>query len=49
MRPAIAGGLRARGVEAITTAEAGRATQRLSDDDQLAFATASNRVLVTED
>lgn len=49
MRPAIAGQLRARGIDALTTAEAGRAGQALSDQEQLDFATASNRMLVTED
>jgi hypothetical protein len=49
MRPAIAEQLRARGIDTLTTAEAGRAQQGLSDDDQLAFATAHQRVLVTEE
>jgi len=49
MRPAIAHQLRARGVDVMTTAEAGRAARRISDVDQLAFATANNQVLVTED
>jgi hypothetical protein len=49
MRPSIAEQLRARGVDTLTTTEAGRAHQGLSDDDQLAFATADQRVLVAED
>jgi predicted nuclease of predicted toxin-antitoxin system len=49
MRPAIAEGLRARGIDAITTGEADRAHRGLSDEDQLRFAASGNRVLVTED
>jgi predicted nuclease of predicted toxin-antitoxin system len=49
MRPAIAEQLRVRGIDALTTAEAGRAHQGLSDEDQLTFATADQRMLVTED
>jgi hypothetical protein len=40
-------GLRARGIDAITVQEAGRAG--LPDADQLAFAAADGRVLVTHD
>lgn len=49
MRPAIAEQLRARGIDTITTAEAGRASQVLLDEDQLTVATADQRILITED
>lgn len=49
MHPAIAGQLRARGIDVLTTAEAGRAGRGVTDQDQLAFATAHGRVLVTRD
>lgn len=42
-------GLRARGVDAVTTAEAGRAGQEIPDPDQLRYATAEGRVMVTRD
>ena len=43
----LAAGLRARGVDAVSAREVGRL--RLSDPDQLAFATTEGRVLVTHD
>jgi Domain of unknown function (DUF5615) len=49
MRPAIAEQLRARGIDGLTTVAAGRAHLSLKDEDQLRFATAQGRVLVTED
>lgn len=49
MPTAIAEQLRARGIDVLTTAEAGRANQRISDDEQLAYSTRLGRVLVTED
>ena len=41
--------LRTRGIDVITTAEAGNANQRLPDESQLTFATREHRILVTED
>lgn len=41
--------LRKRGIDAITGAEAGRAGQRIPDQDQLGYATRQQRVMVTED
>lgn len=49
MRIAIAEQLRERGIDVLTTVEAGRANHRISDIDQLRFATQQGRVLVTED
>ncbi len=46
---ALAEQLRARGLDAVMTAEAGNANQRLPDESQLAFAAREGRVLVTED
>lgn len=45
--PAISKGLRMRGIDVLTTEEAGRAHQGLTDSDQLAYAAAQERVLVT--
>jgi hypothetical protein len=45
--PAVAAGLRARGVDAISVYEIGRAGQRIADGDQLAYAASEGRVLVT--
>lgn len=45
--PAVAAGLRARGIDVLTAHEAGRCG--FSDLDQLAFAAAEGRVLVTFD
>jgi len=45
--PAVAAGLRQRGVDVTTTLEAGLTAA--SDEDQLAFAAAEERVLVTRD
>ena len=45
--PRIAIGLRQRGVDVTTTPEAG--LLRASDDEQLAFAQAQSRVVVTQD
>lgn len=47
MTAAVAVGLRVRGIEVLTAQDAGRCG--LSDPDQLAFATAAGRVLVTFD
>ena len=44
---AVAGGLRARGVDVTTSADAG--LLGVDDQDQLAFAHSENRVLVTHD
>lgn len=49
MRVAIAEQVRERGIDVLTTAEAGRASQGISDIDQLRFATQHDRVLVAED
>lgn len=49
MHPAIAERLRTRGIDAVTTTEMGRANQGLADEDQLRFAVANQRILVTED
>lgn len=47
VNPAIATGLRQRGVDVTTTQETG--LLRAADDDQLAFATRQQRMLVTHD
>ena len=47
MHPAVAEGLRQRGVDVTTTVEAG--LTGASDEDQLAFAAAQGRVFVTRD
>ena len=47
--PAIAAGLRLRGIDVLTTEEAKRAHQGLDDPDQLAYAAAQGRVIVTSD
>ncbi len=46
---AVAVGLRDRGIDVVSTAEAGRAAQEIADTDQLAYATAQGRALVTRD
>jgi hypothetical protein len=46
---AIATQLRARGISVVTALEACRASQEIPDDQQLAFETQLNCVLVTED
>jgi predicted nuclease of predicted toxin-antitoxin system len=46
---AIAEQSRVRGVDALIAKDAGRANRAIPDDDQLAFAYASGRVLVTKD
>lgn len=46
---AIAEQLRTRGVDVVTAKEVGRANRTISDDEQLAFAHANGRVLVTKD
>lgn len=43
----VAEGLRQRGVDAVSVHEMGRANSRVSDEDQLTFATSAGRVLVT--
>jgi hypothetical protein len=47
VNPAIAAGLRQRGIDVTTTQETG--LLQAADDDQLAFATRQQRVLVTHD
>jgi predicted nuclease of predicted toxin-antitoxin system len=47
--PVIAAHLRARGIDVLTTIEAGRAGQGITDSHQLAYATEQGRVLVTRD
>jgi predicted nuclease of predicted toxin-antitoxin system len=47
MNPQVAAGLRVRGIDAVAAHEVGRANQRIADDDQLRYATAEGRVLVT--
>lgn len=47
--PAIAVQLRARGVDVLTAADAGRAGQGVTDADQLAYAMDQKRVLITSD
>lgn len=44
---AVADGLRAKGIDVLTVEEAGRTS--LPDDEQLRFATAERRVMVTHD
>ena len=45
--PRVAAGLRLHGIDVTTTAEAG--LLRASDDEQLVYATAQGRVIVTQD
>jgi hypothetical protein len=47
MDPAVAAGLRRRGIDVLTAQEAGRCG--FNDPDQLAFAAANGRVMVTFD
>lgn len=47
--PYLARPLRRRGVDVLTTQEAGRANQRIDDPDQLAYATSLGRVIITQD
>ena len=47
IHPAVAGGLRQRGIDVTTTLDAG--VQGASDAEQLTFATSHERVLVTHD
>lgn len=47
MSDRVAVGLRARGIDAISVHELGRANARVPDEDQLIYATARGRVLVT--
>lgn len=47
--PVIAERLRVRGVDAVAAVEEGRAGRDITDEDQLAFAAASGRTLVTSD
>lgn len=47
MDPAVARGLRLRGIDALTAQDAGRCGY--ADPDQLAFAAAAGRVVVTHD
>lgn len=46
---AVAIELRRRGIDVLSTSEAGRASQQIPDDNQLAFAATAGRVLVTQD
>lgn len=43
----VAEGLRQRGVDAVSVHELGRANKRISDEDQLSYATTDGRALVT--
>ena len=45
--PRVAEGLRRRGVDAVSVHEVERANRRIADADQLAFAVAAGRALVT--
>jgi hypothetical protein len=47
--PVVARELRARGVDAITALDAGRAGQEIADQEQLEYATRDGRVMVTQD
>ena len=47
--PKVAEELRRRGIDAITTLEAGRADQEIPDQKQLEYATSQGRVMVTQD
>jgi predicted nuclease of predicted toxin-antitoxin system len=47
--PVIAEQLRARGIDALAAAEAGKAARAVTDEKQLAFAAADERTLVTSD
>jgi hypothetical protein len=47
--PLVAGELRKRGLDAVTALEAGRASQEISDQEQLEYATGQGRVMVTQD
>ncbi len=49
VNPEIAKQLRERGIDVLTTQDAGRANQGLDDSDQLAYATSLGRVLVTQE
>ena len=49
MKSTIARELRRRGVDVLTTQEAGRASMGIDDADQLAYATHLGRVLVTQE
>lgn len=49
VHPAVAAYLRKHSIDVLTAQEAGRAGQGVSDAEQLAFATANGRVLVTSD
>lgn len=49
MQPAIVKQLKQRGVDVLTTQEAGRANKKIDDSDQLAYATSLGRVLVTQE
>lgn len=49
VRVAIVGYLRSRGIDVLTSQEAGRANRRIPDAEQLAFATGQNRILVSSD
>jgi predicted nuclease of predicted toxin-antitoxin system len=47
MSPRVAEGLRARGVDAVSIHEIGRANRRVPDEEQLDYATEQGRVFVT--
>jgi predicted nuclease of predicted toxin-antitoxin system len=45
--PALAVALRAQGYDAVSCQDVGRINQRISDHDQLAYAAATNRAILT--
>ncbi len=45
----IASQLRLRGVDAVTAREVGRANQKITDQEQLAYAVSEGRVMVSKD
>lgn len=49
IRAAITAALRAKGIDILTAQDANRANQRISDSDQLGFATTDGRVFVSSD
>lgn len=49
LSPVIAEQLRVRGIDALAAVEAGRAARAVTDAEQLAFATAVERIFVTSD
>ncbi len=49
VKESIADQLKLRGIDVLTAKDAGRANQEISDEEQLGFAAAQGRVLVTAD